>query len=108
MLRSAAKRMDIGQPMSALEEDPPISRSSLDLDGILSPEDVESLRSVLNDVQVLHSVEELLERNRKALLRLEELQFIRLDQGDAGSTVLEQGSEEWEIGMFSNEVPFLT
>jgi len=58
---------------------------------------VSSLRSALDDLDVQDSTQELLERNAKALARLEELQLRRY--GDpAGFKPVEVDSEEWETG----------
>jgi hypothetical protein len=46
-----------------------------------------------------NAVQSLLERNRKALERLYELQIKRLCQEDAPA--VEEGSEEWETGTYS-------
>ena len=61
---------------------------------------VSSLKSALDDLEVHDSVQELLERNAKALARLEELQLHRY--GDpSGFKPVEVGSEEWETGSYS-------
>lgn len=100
LLLAAAERMEKeDHPMSSPEE-PTHGRSpSLQVDGLLSPEDVENLKSFLDDVELLRSVEELLARNLRALLRLEELQTTRLQKEGAEASVIEQDSEEWEIGL---------
>ena len=64
------------------------------LKGFLS---VSSLQSALDDLEVQDSTQELLERNAKALERLEELQLRRYGDS-AGSKPVEVGSEEWETG----------
>ena len=67
------------------------------LKGFLS---VSSLESALDDLEVRDSVHELLERNARALVRLEELQLLRY--GDpSGFKPVEVGSEEWETGNYS-------
>jgi hypothetical protein len=61
---------------------------------------VSSLKSTLDDLEVRNSAQELLERNAKALARLEELQLRRY--GDSsGLKLVEAGSEEWETGGYS-------
>ena len=61
---------------------------------------ISSLRSALNDLEVQDSAQELLERNVRALARLEELQLRRY--GDpSGFRPVEIGSEEWETGSYS-------
>ncbi|KAK0466390.1 uncharacterized protein EV420DRAFT_1326872 [Desarmillaria tabescens] len=67
-----------------------------ELKDILPPEEVENVKAALNSLEMQSSVEELLERNRKALNRLEELQLLRLQKEDGGVSVAEEGSEEWE------------
>lgn len=65
---------------------------------------VSSLKSALDDLEVQDSVQELLERNAKALARLEELQLRRY--GDpSGFKSVEVGSEEWETGSYSLVTP---
>ncbi len=101
MLLRAAKRIDREEhPMDSLEPSSSDCAPSIDLDGLLSQDDAKNLKSVLDDAEVLRAVEELLERNRKALLRLQELQTVRLGKEDGGSSVVEQDSEEWAIGQF--------
>jgi len=61
----------------------------------LTKEQVDSIKSALKDLDLEDSVRELLNRNTKALVRLEELQVQRL--GDkAGFKPVEIGSEEWD------------
>ena len=58
---------------------------------------VSSLESALDGLEVQGSTQELLERNAKALARLEELQLSRYGDS-AGFKPVEVGSEEWETG----------
>ena len=61
---------------------------------------ISSLTSALDNLEVRDSVQELLERNAKALARLEEMQLRRY--GDPlGFKPAEVGSEEWETGTYS-------
>ncbi|KAF7310506.1 hypothetical protein HMN09_00593100 [Mycena chlorophos] len=69
-----------------------------DLDGlrdILAPSEIDALTSVLGNLQIESSVQELLERNRRALRRLAQLQTRRLRLED-GKPVKE-GDEEWDL-----------
>ncbi|KAF5338438.1 hypothetical protein D9758_012215 [Tetrapyrgos nigripes] len=63
---------------------------------LLSPEQVAKLKNALDSLQLECAVTELLDRNRKALQRLQYLQYLRLMQDDGGSSTVEEGSEEWE------------
>ncbi|KAG1757945.1 hypothetical protein EDB19DRAFT_1659956 [Suillus lakei] len=74
----------------SLEED-----SEEALDGLLSKEQVATLKSVLKSLELEDAVEELLDRNTKALRRLEELQRQRLTK-EGGFHPVEEGSEEWD------------
>ena len=96
------KQLAESHPPDVIMEDPSSTEqdsfSSEDwhetLKGFLS---VPSLRSALDDLEVQDSTQELLERNAKALARLEELQLRRY--GDpSGFEPVKAGSEEWETG----------
>ncbi|PBL00459.1 hypothetical protein ARMGADRAFT_1006661 [Armillaria gallica] len=96
-----AKRMDQeDHAMDEVEEIEECGSVAIDVEGelkdILPPEEVENIKAALNSLEMQSSVEELLERNRKALNRLEELQLLRLQKEDGGTSVAEEGSEEWE------------
>jgi hypothetical protein len=67
------------------------------LDGLLSKEQVASLKSVLKSLELENAVQELLDRNAKALKRLEGLQRQRLMKQE-GFHPVEEGSEEWDTG----------
>jgi hypothetical protein len=67
------------------------------LDGLLSKEQIASLKSVLKSLELENAVQELLDRNTKALRRLEELQRQRLMK-EGGFHPVEEGSEEWDTG----------
>ncbi|KAG1825569.1 uncharacterized protein BJ212DRAFT_1314853 [Suillus subaureus] len=94
--------------MAGLEEDEeeqnnvvdPSLEESLDddeevLDGLLSKEQIASLKSVFKSLELENAVQELLDRNTKALRRLEELQRQRLMK-EGGFHAVEEGSEEWD------------
>jgi hypothetical protein len=95
--------------MAGLEEDEeeqnnidPSLEESLDddeevLDGLLSKEQIASLKSVFKSLELENAVQELLDRNTKALRRLEELQRQRLMK-EGGFHAVEEGSEEWDTG----------
>ena len=73
--------------------------SELDLDFLLPPDQVHSLKAALNSLELENSVQKLLERNQRALERLEELQSQRLTNHP--TTNAEEGSEEWDTGSSS-------
>lgn len=72
------------------------------LDGLLPPEEVAVIKAALDTLELEEAVSELLERNRKALIRLEELQRKRLGSDGGGSSEVAEGSEEWDTGKLSS------
>jgi len=70
--------------------------TELDLETLLPPDEVKSLKAALNSLELENSVQKLLERNQKALERLEELQSQRLTNHPTSNA--EEGSEEWDTG----------
>jgi hypothetical protein len=80
--------------------DPPSKFHSLDpdldLETLLPPDQVKSLKAALNSLELENSVQNLLERNQRALVRLEELQTRRLTNHPTSNA--EEDSEEWDIG----------
>lgn len=81
--------------------DPALRELGESFEGLLSDGESEAIKSVLTDVELEKALSELLERNKKALKRLEELQRIRLSSADGASATAKEGSEEWEIGSFA-------
>lgn len=75
----------------------PDQDQDLELEALLPPEDVASIKAALNSLELEKSVQSLLERNQRALERLEELQFQRLTKHPTSHA--EEDSEEWETGM---------
>lgn len=65
------------------------------LEGLLTPEQITNIKGALDSLELENAVSELLERNTRALARLEELQVERLSEGPKD---VEVGSEEWETG----------
>ncbi|KAJ7071373.1 hypothetical protein C8F01DRAFT_1110280 [Mycena amicta] len=74
---------------------PPIDPDLESLQDILSPNEIDSLTSVLGSLELENSVHELLERNRRTLRRLGQLQTRRLRFEDAKP--VKEGDEEWEL-----------
>ena len=83
---------------SILQEHPdtPSSLSELDLETLLPPDELKSIRAAFNSLELENSIHKLLERNQRALERLEELQIQRLTNHPTSNP--EQGSEEWDTG----------
>ncbi|ESK88963.1 hypothetical protein Moror_13185 [Moniliophthora roreri MCA 2997] len=67
-----------------------------ELKELLPAHEVESLKASIQSLELELAVQELLDRNRKALLRLQELQYRRLMAEDGGSSTIQEGSEEWD------------
>ncbi|EMD41595.1 hypothetical protein CERSUDRAFT_120619 [Gelatoporia subvermispora B] len=67
------------------------------LDGLLSPEEMAAIKTGLGSLELENAVQELLDRNVRALRRLEELQLERLGQVGGGESIVEVGSEEWDV-----------
>ena len=78
----------------AVAEVPDIKSS---LDGLLSPEQVAGVKSALGSLELEQAVEELLQRNARALATLEQLQADRF-LGKDGYKDVEVGSAEWDTG----------
>ncbi|KAJ3543008.1 hypothetical protein NM688_g5911 [Phlebia brevispora] len=66
------------------------------LEGLLSSDQVSSLKSALDSLELENAVQELLDRNARALQRLEELQDARL-RDNGGTEPVGVSSEEWDI-----------
>jgi hypothetical protein len=67
------------------------------LEDILPPSDIDAILAALGSEELERSVQSLLEKNRQALQRLNELQILRLTESTAPSFP-EEGSEEWDTG----------
>ena len=85
-------------------EDPPSEMDvHVDLDDALQdlfqPDDIASIKAALDSFELGSAVYELLDRNRRALVRLEELQITRLSR-EGGNSKATEGSEEWDIGWY--------
>ena len=68
------------------------------MDSLLAPEQADSLREVMETLELEVGIQELLDRNREALARLEVLQLQRLGGENGGTSQVEVGSEEWDVG----------
>ncbi|KAJ7480131.1 hypothetical protein B0H11DRAFT_1808616 [Mycena galericulata] len=67
------------------------------LQDILAPDEIESLKSVLGSLELENAVQELLNRNRKALQRLGQLQVERLRAEGGRTSSVKEGDEEWDV-----------
>ncbi|KAJ6519305.1 hypothetical protein C8R45DRAFT_885691 [Mycena sanguinolenta] len=65
-----------------------------ELQDILAPEEIESLKAVLGNLELENAVQELLIRNRKALQQLGQLQ---VERHRAGTQPVKEGDEEWDV-----------
>lgn len=92
--RKEVSRVAESQHMDAIDID-------AELNELLPPEQVETIKAALGSLELENAVQELLERNSRALARLEELQFLRFTRDNGGSSVVEEDSEEWETGSSS-------
>lgn len=72
------------------------------LEGILTSEQIANIKSAAGSLELEDAISELLERNARALERLEVLQMERLMSSDEGSRDVEAGSEEWDTGIVSS------
>lgn len=72
------------------------------LSTIFTKEEIKTFTDVLDALELEENVNELLDHNAAALLRLEKLQAQRLGGDKGGLSSVEVGSEEWEIGSFDN------
>ncbi|KAI8983402.1 hypothetical protein BD414DRAFT_418392 [Trametes punicea] len=67
------------------------------IEALLPPDEVEAIKVSLGTLEMEQAVDELLQRNARALQRLEELQLARLREQGEGSSIVEVGSEEWDV-----------
>ncbi|KZT23839.1 hypothetical protein NEOLEDRAFT_1068673 [Neolentinus lepideus HHB14362 ss-1] len=66
------------------------------LKGLLDPSEVDGVKSLLSTLELENAIQELLDRNARALQRLEVLQKERLGAEDGAFAQVEMDSEEWE------------
>lgn len=66
------------------------------LGALLPPDEVERIKSALGSLEMEQAVQELLDRNTRALLRLQRLQRERLGTVSGGLSKVEEGSDEWD------------
>ncbi|KAK7029635.1 hypothetical protein VNI00_014333 [Paramarasmius palmivorus] len=90
--------MDEAQDSDEVQEVTPSFDLDQELKELLPSHEVESLKASLQSLELELAVQELLDRNRKALERLQELQYRRLMGEGGGSSTVQVDSEEWETG----------
>ncbi|KAI5897554.1 uncharacterized protein SCHCODRAFT_02564422 [Schizophyllum commune H4-8] len=67
------------------------------LEGLLPEDAIEGVMEALQTAELEATVQELLERNLRAIERLEDLQRARLTARGGDKSTVEEGSEEWEL-----------
>jgi hypothetical protein len=110
--RKIQKQAELNRGIISEPEEPELSvDAEFDVDAELGhffpPDTIQSLKTALDNTELENLVDELLSRNRRALVQLQELQVSRLTKPDAASTTLDQHSEEWEIGVYDAFVHFV-
>ncbi|PCH33271.1 hypothetical protein WOLCODRAFT_111555 [Wolfiporia cocos MD-104 SS10] len=66
------------------------------LESLVSPEEASAIKAAMGSLELEQAVQELLDRNARALVRLQRLQRERLGTDVGGSSTVQEGSEEWE------------
>jgi len=61
------------------------------------PDQMASIKDFMSALELEVAIEELLDRNNRAIARLEELQTQRLGGENGGTSQVEVGSEEWDL-----------
>ncbi|KAJ3910437.1 hypothetical protein F5879DRAFT_983867 [Lentinula edodes] len=76
----------------------PVIDVDAEIEELLPPDQVEAIKSGLGSLELELAVSELLDKNKRALRRLQELQTERLMADGGGSSTPQEGSEEWDTG----------
>lgn len=76
-----------------------------DLDDLFPPDEIAAIKGAMGSLELEEAVQELLDRNRRALQRLVELQKKRLGGDRGGSSAVQVDSEEWETGKSTFTMP---
>lgn len=72
------------------------------LQSLVPAEEVARIKAALGSLEMEQAVQELLDKNARALRRLQRLQRLRLGAEGGGSSKVEEESEEWDTGMHSS------
>jgi hypothetical protein len=83
------------QCASEMDQD---GEQQLALDPLLEPDQVAPIQDFMKTLELEVAIQGLLDRNNRALGRLEELQSQRLGGENGGASQVEVGSEEWDVG----------
>jgi hypothetical protein len=68
------------------------------LDPLLEPDQLAPIQDFMSNLDLEVAIQELLDRNKRALERLQDLQSQRLGGENGGASQVEVGSEEWDVG----------
>jgi hypothetical protein len=79
----------------------------LALDPLLETDQVAPIQDFMKTLELEVAIQGLLDRNNRALRRLEELQSQRLGGENGGASQVEVGSEEWDVGEQLKYTPLL-
>lgn len=90
----------VRQDARALDQEKESDIEALDtaLQSLLPMNEVASIKAALGSLELEEAVQELLDKNARALLRLQLLQRLRLGAEGGGSSIVEEGSEECDTG----------
>jgi hypothetical protein len=80
------------------QEVTPMIDVEAELEELIPPDQLEAIKSGLGSLELELAVSTLLEKNQRALRRLQELQKERLMADGGGSSRPKEGSEEWDTG----------
>jgi hypothetical protein len=73
-------------------------KQQIALDPLLEPDQEAPFQDFMSTLDFEVAIQELLDRNKRALSRLQELQSQRLGGENGGASQVEVGSEEWDVG----------
>ncbi|KAJ7630459.1 hypothetical protein FB45DRAFT_915553 [Roridomyces roridus] len=103
-LQARQRALELQQTIEEKEKEQPLPQPETpeppdvdSLQDILSPEEIESLKSVLGSLELENAVQELLNRNRRALQRLGQLQVQRLKGPGGRTSTVKESDEEWDV-----------
>ena len=109
-LKGAQKSGELGANDGLVESDRAVPTQEEDveqLEGLLTAEQITNIKSAIGSLELENAISELLDRNARALQRLEALQFERLMETEEGPKDVQAGSEEWDTGDDLSLIPFV-
>ncbi|KAL6300249.1 hypothetical protein BKA93DRAFT_740856 [Sparassis latifolia] len=86
-----------GENVGDKKKNPEVLDLSAVVESLLPPDQVAVIKAALGSLELEEAVQELLDKNARALVRLEVLQLGRFGAEGGGSSVVEVGSEEWDV-----------